>query len=71
VTDLGAVQRFLKPHWTNGKAERFNRTLQTEWAYPQVFTSSNDRQAALAPWLQHYNTERIHTGIGGDCPGFC
>jgi transposase InsO family protein len=66
VADLGAVQRFIKPHcpWTNGKAERFNRTLQTEWAYRQPFTSSNHRQAALAPWLQHYNTERIHTGIG-------
>jgi transposase InsO family protein len=66
VADLGAVQRFIKPHcpWTNGKAERFNRTLQTEWAYRQAFTSSNHRQDALAPWLQHYNTERIHTGIG-------
>jgi transposase InsO family protein len=66
VADLGAVQRFIKPHcpWTNGKAERFNQTLQTEWAYRQVFASSNQRQAALAPWLQHYNTERIHTGIG-------
>ena len=66
VADLGAVQRFIKPHcpWTNGKVERFNRTLQTEWAYRQIFTSSNHRQAALAPWLQHYNTERIHTGIG-------
>lgn len=66
VADLGAVQRFIKPHcpWTNGKAERFNRTLQTEWAYRQVFTSSAHRQAALAPWLEHYNTERIHTGIG-------
>lgn len=66
VTDLGAVQRFIKPHcpWTNGKAERFNRTLQTEWAYRQIFTSSTHRQTALAPWLQHYNTERIHTGIG-------
>ena len=66
VAGLGAVQRFIKPHcpWTNGKAERFNRTLQTEWAYRQVFASSYHRQAALAPWLQHYNTERIHTGIG-------
>jgi transposase InsO family protein len=66
VADLGAVQRFIKPRcpWTNGKAERFNRTLQTEWAYRQVFTSSTQRQAELAPWLQHYNTERIHTGIG-------
>jgi transposase InsO family protein len=66
VADLGAVQRFIKPHcpWINGKAERFSRTLQTEWAYRRVFTSSTHRQAALAPWLQHYNTERIHTGIG-------
>lgn len=66
VADLGAVQRFIKPHcpWTNGKAERFNRTLQTEWAYRRAFASSNHRQAALAPWLEHYNTERIHTGIG-------
>jgi transposase InsO family protein len=66
VADLGAVQRFIKPHcpWTNGKAERFNRTLQTEWAYRQVFTSSDQRQEALAPWLRHYNTERIHTGLG-------
>lgn len=66
VADLGAVQRFIKPRcpWTNGKAERFNRTLQTEWAYRQIFTSSNHRQAALAPWLQHYNTERIYTSIG-------
>lgn len=66
VADLGAVQRFIKPHcpWTNGKAERFNRTLQTEWAYRQVFISSDQRQEALAPWLRHYNTERIHTGLG-------
>lgn len=66
VADLGATQRFIKPHcpWTNGKAERFNRTLQTEWAYRHVFTSSAQRQTALAPWLEHYNTERIHTGIG-------
>ena len=37
-------QKFIKPHcpWQNGKVERFNRTLATEWAYRQVFTS-NDR----------------------------
>lgn len=66
VADLGASQRFIKPHcpWTNGKAERFNRTLQTEWAYRQIFSSSTHREEALAPWLEHYNTERIHTGIG-------
>jgi transposase InsO family protein len=42
----------IKPHcpWQNGKVERFNRTLQTEWAYRQVFTSNDERTAALAPW---------------------
>ncbi len=66
VATLGAEQKFIKPHcpWTNGKIERLNRTLATEWAYRQIFTSNADRTAALAPWLNHYNTERIHTGIG-------
>lgn len=37
MAHLGAEQRFIRPHcpWTNGKVERFNRTLQTEWAYRQ------------------------------------
>ena len=67
VAQIGAVQRFIKPHcpWTNGKIERLNRTLATEWAYRQVFTSNDERTAALDPWLNYYNTERIHTGIGG------
>lgn len=66
VSDLGAEQRFIKPHcpWTNGKVERLNRTLATEWAYRQIFTSNQAPHDALAPWLNHYNTERIHTGIG-------
>jgi transposase InsO family protein len=66
VTDLGAVQKFIKPHcpWTNGKVERLNRTLATEWAYRQKYTSNQHRTDALAPWLEFYNTERIHTGIG-------
>jgi transposase InsO family protein len=67
VAEIGAVQRFIKPHcpWTNGKIERLNRTLATEWAYRRVFTSNDERAAALDPWLNYYNTERIHTGIGG------
>lgn len=66
VAQLGAEQRFIKPHcpWTNGKVERLNRTLATEWAYRQIFTSNQARTDALAPWLNYYNTERIHTGIG-------
>ncbi|MEO6201052.1 MAG: IS481 family transposase [Cryobacterium sp.] len=67
VAQIGAEQRFIKPHcpWTNGKVERLNRTLATEWAYRQIYTSNPERTDALAPWLNHYNTERIHTGIGG------
>ena len=70
VTALGAKQRFIKPHcpWQNGKVERFNRTLQTEWAYRQPFTTNDARAEALAPWLKHYNTERNHHGIGGHPP---
>jgi transposase InsO family protein len=66
VAQIGAEQRFIKPHcpWTNGKIERLNRTLAPEWAYRDVFTSNQARHDALAPWLNHYNTERIHTGIG-------
>ena len=66
VTALGARQKFIKPHcpWQNGKVERFNRTLATEWAYRQPFTSNQARHDALAPWLEHYNTGRIHTGHG-------
>ena len=64
---LGARHVLIKPHcpWQNGKVERFNRTLQTEWAYRQVFTSNDDRIAALAPWLEHYNTRRRHSALGG------
>jgi len=60
-------QKFIKPHcpWQNGKVERLNRTLQTEWAYRQVFTSNADRAAALAPWLEHYNTRRRHSALDG------
>jgi transposase InsO family protein len=63
----GIRQIFIKPHcpWQNGKVERLNRTLQTEWAYRQVFTTNTDRAAALAPWLEYYNTQRRHSALGG------
>jgi transposase InsO family protein len=67
VAALGAAHIFIRPHcpWQNGKVERLNRTLQTEWAYRQVFTSNDQRAAALAPWLEHYNTQRRHSALGG------
>lgn len=63
----GIRQKFIKPHcpWQNGKVERLNRTLATEWAYRQVFTSNAERTAALAPWIEHYNTRRRHSALGG------
>jgi transposase InsO family protein len=65
--ELNARQVFIKPHcpWQNGKVERLNRTLQTEWAYRQAFISNTERAAALAPWIENYNTRRHHSAIGG------
>jgi transposase InsO family protein len=67
---MGARQKFIRPHcpWTNGKVERFNRTLGTEWAYSRVFASNDQRSALLPSWLEHYNLERPHLGIGGRSP---
>ncbi|MBN9103714.1 MAG: IS481 family transposase [Propionibacteriaceae bacterium] len=66
----GITHKFIRPHcpWQNGKVERFNRTLQVEWAYRQPFTTNTDRANALAPWLNAYNTERRHTALGGKPP---
>ncbi len=70
LADLGARHVLIKPHcpWQNGKVERFNRTLQSEWAYRQVFTNNSARAAALAPWLTIYNTERAHHALDGATP---
>ncbi|NAS27525.1 IS481 family transposase [Herbidospora sp. NEAU-GS84] len=67
---LGARQKFTRPHcpWTNGKAERLNRTMATEWAYRQPYASNQHRTQALGPWLEHYNTTRPHSALGGQPP---
>jgi transposase InsO family protein len=61
---------FIRPHcpWQNGKVERFNRTLASEWAYRHVFTTNAERTDALAPWLNCYNTQRRHSALGGSPP---
>jgi len=53
---------------TNGKAERFIRTLLGGWAYGAIYRSSTQRTAALDGWLYHYNHHRRHTGIGRQTP---
>jgi transposase InsO family protein len=67
LADLGAVHVTIRPHcpWQNGKVERFNRTLQTEWAYSQIYLTNTERSQALDTWLNYYNYDRKHSSIGG------
>jgi len=53
---------------TNGKAERFIRTLLRAWAYGAAFPTSAQRTAGLGRWLHYYNCHRRHRGIGGQPP---
>lgn len=67
LADLGARHILIRPHcpWTNGKVERLNRTLLREWAYSRVFTSNGERAACLPSFIEHYNTRRRHSSLGG------
>jgi transposase InsO family protein len=53
---------------TNGKAERFIRTLLDGWAYGAIYGSSTERTAALDGWLWHYNHRRRHSALGHQPP---
>lgn len=70
LDQLGARPVYIRPYrpQTNGKAERFNRTLTDEWAYAAVFDSSADRAEALPTWLHIYNHHRSHTSLAGHAP---
>jgi transposase InsO family protein len=67
---LGIVHKRTRPYrpQTNGKVERFHRTLADEWAYARPYTSETERRAALDPWLHMYNHHRGHTALGGQPP---
>ena len=53
---------------TNGKAERFIRTLLNGWAYSAIYASSRERTTALDGWLWHYNHRRRHSALGHQPP---
>lgn len=53
---------------TNGKAERFIRTLTAGWAYAAIYRSSQERTAALDDWLWYYNHRRRHSALGHQPP---
>ncbi|WP_037885392.1 IS481 family transposase [Streptomyces viridochromogenes] len=63
----GKLTRAYRPQ-TNGKVERFNRTLLDEWAYLRPYTSNTERTTALTDFLHTYNHHRCHTALGGKPP---
>ncbi|WP_189520033.1 IS481 family transposase [Streptomyces sindenensis] len=63
----GKLTRAYRPQ-TNGKVERFNRTLLDEWAYIRPYTSNTERAEALADFLHTYNHHRCHTALNGHPP---
>ncbi|MDF0752895.1 integrase core domain-containing protein, partial [Marinobacter sp. 71-i] len=65
-TQLGITAKKTRPYrpQTNGKIERFHRTLADGWAYARFYGSEAERRAALPGWLHFYNHHRHHSAIG-------
>ncbi|MDY5784606.1 integrase core domain-containing protein, partial [Corynebacterium sp.] len=65
--EMGIVPKWTRPYrpQTNGKIERFHRTLADGWAYAQHYMSEQERRQALGRWLHDYNHHRPHSACGG------
>ncbi len=70
LTHAGIKVKKTRPYrpQTNGKVERYHRTLADEWAYARPYSSETARRAALPNWLHMYNHHRSHTALGGHPP---
>ncbi|WP_203665081.1 IS481 family transposase, partial [Actinocatenispora rupis] len=68
--DLTITHKRTRPYrpQTNGKAERFHRTLADGWAYARFYPTETQRRAALPAWLHFYNHHRPHSSLGGRPP---
>jgi transposase InsO family protein len=68
--ELNITHRRTRPYrpQTNGKIERFHRTLADGWAYARFYDSTQQRNNALPNWLHFYNHHRPHSAIGGQPP---
>lgn len=70
LAELDAASKHTRPYrpQTNGKVERFNRTLLDEWAYLRPYSTNAERTAALTDFLHTYNHHRCHTALDGQPP---
>jgi transposase InsO family protein len=68
--DLGIVHKRTRPYrpQTNGKIERFHRTLVEGWAFKKFYNSESARLAALPAWIHEYNHHRPHSAVGKAAP---
>jgi transposase InsO family protein len=68
--ELGIIHKRTRPYrpQTNGKIERFHRTLADGWAYARFYESTEHRNTALPGWLHFYNHHRVHSATGGKPP---